>query len=42
MNSTIKKIVEEEPQEVLAGLLLDLVELDSKNEERVLLLYHKQ
>lgn len=42
MNSIIKKIVEEEPREVLAGVLLDLVELDKKNEDRVLMLYHKQ
>lgn len=42
MDNITKRIVKEEPKEVLSGILMDLVEMDKKNEDRVKELYYKQ
>lgn len=41
MDPEVEKIIRKENGEVLRGILLDLVEMDYKNEERILILYHK-
>ena len=41
MDKQILKIIEREPKEVLGGLLLDLIQMDNKNKDRILMLYHK-
>jgi len=42
MNKQVENIILKEPDTVIRGILLDLVGIDKKNEERVMLLYHKQ
>lgn len=42
MNKFVKRVIEKEPEKVVRGILMDLVQMDKKNEERVKILYHKQ
>lgn len=41
MDKQVKRIILKEPDSVIRGLLLDLVQMEKKNEERVKILYHK-
>ena len=41
MNKEVLRIVTKEDPEIIRGLLLDLVQMDKRNEERLLLVYLK-
>lgn len=41
MDKQVLKIIEKEDPEVIKNILIDLVQLDKKNGDRILVLYHK-
>lgn len=41
MDNRVKRIINKESNEIHKCLLLDLIQMDRKNEERILLLYQK-
>lgn len=42
MNNFTRRVIKKEPEKVVRGILLDLVQMDKKNEDRIMILYHKQ
>ena len=42
MNSIIKKIINIESNDILKGILIDLIQIDKQNEERFMYLYRKR